>query len=122
MQYFVNASSGNDANTGLERTVALKTIQKAIDKASSGDVICVADGTYSPIRCDWAKPITIQSENGPERTTINGGRTSQCAWLGYGSEEGAKSQLVGFTLERGKATEGGGARGGILRSRRCDTY
>ncbi len=45
--YFVRPD-GSDANTGLGNTTALafKTIQKAIDTASSGDTVYVASGTY----------------------------------------------------------------------------
>lgn len=45
--YYVNASTGNDNNSGTSSSSALLTIQKALDKASvPGDIILVAPGTY----------------------------------------------------------------------------
>lgn len=45
--YYVNAATGNDANTGTSPSSALLTIQKALDKASSpGDIILVTAGSY----------------------------------------------------------------------------
>lgn len=45
--YYVNASTGNDGNSGTSPSSALLTIQKALDKASvAGDIILVSAGTY----------------------------------------------------------------------------
>lgn len=45
--YYVNAATGNDANSGTSAGSALLTIQKALDKASSpGDIILVSAGIY----------------------------------------------------------------------------
>jgi len=44
--YFVNAASGNDANTGLSDGAAKATIQAAVDIAASNDIIYVRAGTY----------------------------------------------------------------------------
>lgn len=66
--YYVNASTGDDGNTGLSPGTAFATIQRAIDAAASLDigvydvVINVADGTYAPIalkRCVGAGKIYI---------------------------------------------------------------
>jgi nitrous oxidase accessory protein NosD len=45
--WFVNATTGNDANNCLTLATACKTIQAAINKASAGDTINVAAGTYN---------------------------------------------------------------------------
>ena len=45
--WFVNSTTGNDANDCLSATTACKTIQAAINKASAGDTINVAAGTYN---------------------------------------------------------------------------
>ncbi|MEP6466514.1 MAG: T9SS type A sorting domain-containing protein [Parafilimonas sp.] len=64
--YYVNAATGNDANTGTSSSNALLTIQKALDKASSpGDIILVAPGIYKQ-NLTWkfsgttASKITLQ--------------------------------------------------------------
>ncbi len=45
--YYVNAATGNDANTGTSLVDALLTIQKGLDKATTpGDIILVSAGTY----------------------------------------------------------------------------
>jgi hypothetical protein len=43
----VNSTTGNDANDCLSPATACKTIQAAINKASGGDTINVAAGTYN---------------------------------------------------------------------------
>jgi hypothetical protein len=47
--YYVNASTGSDSNTGLSTSVPLKTIQAALNKTTEGAAatINVAAGTYS---------------------------------------------------------------------------
>lgn len=45
--YFVNAATGNNANTGLSDGAAKATIQAAVDIAASNDVIYVRTGTYT---------------------------------------------------------------------------
>ncbi|MBS1747638.1 MAG: right-handed parallel beta-helix repeat-containing protein [Bacteroidetes bacterium] len=45
--YYVNASTGNDANNGTSASTPFLTVQKALNTASSpGDIILVAPGTY----------------------------------------------------------------------------
>ncbi len=45
--YYVNAATGNDANTGVYASSPFKTVQKGLDKANvAGDVILVSPGTY----------------------------------------------------------------------------
>ena len=98
---------------GLHVPGVYSTIQAAIDDASDGDTIWVADGQYSGdgnIDIDFkAKAITVISENGPENCIID------CDYRGRGfdfhSGEDQNSVLDGFTIINGYAGElGGGIR------------
>jgi predicted outer membrane repeat protein len=55
-------------------TCGYSSIQKAVNAASSGDEISIADGTYNLIRGELSieKSLTLQGA-GPERTILNGG-------------------------------------------------
>jgi len=98
---------------------AATNIQVAIDVASDGDTVWVADGIYATggkvmagdltNRIAVDKPILVRSLNGPHATTIqgawhasstNGFGAVRCAWLTNGAT------LSGFTL-RGGATRSG---------------
>ena len=95
------------------------TIQGAIDSASNGDVVVVADGTYAGLgnkNLDFGgRAITVRSANGPESTTID------CEEYGRGfyfhNGEGATSVVDGFTITNGFIgdTTSGAATGGAIR-------
>jgi hypothetical protein len=44
--YYVNASNGSNRNDGTSPATAIKDLQKAINIADEGSVICVAEGNY----------------------------------------------------------------------------
>ena len=92
------------------------TIQAAIDVAIGGDVVLVADGTYSGagnVNLDFlGKAITVTSENGPDETQINGQSTSRAFYFHNGEDQ--LSILDGFTIKSGYSVNYGG---GIF----CDT-
>lgn len=111
--------------SGLSHADTLKvpgkyaTIQAGINAAVNGDVILVADGTYSGIGnkdLDFhGKAITVQSESGPHKTIID------CQGAGRGvffhSGEGASSRFIGFTIKNGYVDGNspyGGKGGGIF--------
>lgn len=88
------------------------TIQAAIDVSIDGDIVLVADGTYSgPGNRDinyGGRAITVRSANGPEATVID------CEDLGRGFEflqrEGPESTLEGFTITNAYDYFGGAIR------------
>ena len=107
---YVNGTTGDDA-TGERGNPdkPLKTIQKGIDVAVSGeDTVLVADGTYTGLgnkNLDFkGKNITVKSENGPESTIID------CTNYGRGFyfHSFETATVNGFTIVNGKAEKGGG--------------
>jgi hypothetical protein len=86
------------------------TIQAAVDAALEGDVVLVADGTYTgPGNRDvdfGGKNITVRSANGPAACIIDcqtGGRG-----FVFQSGESSAAVLEGFTITHGLAWPGGG--------------
>ncbi len=130
-QLFVDAANGDDAGDGLTWATAKQSIQAAIDIAELGAAITVTNGTYAAITATNCF-LTIQSVNGPEATTIQGGLGTRCATLMTWDQFEAfdlddpstwadSVTLNGFTLRGGQPRganfflmNGGGALGGAL--------
>ncbi len=89
------------------------TIQAAINAASSGDVILVADGVYTGSgnnNIDFkGKGITLQSENGPENCVINVNYSGRGFY--FHSGETSTSVLSGFTISNGLVNKYSTAKG-----------
>lgn len=84
----------------------VNTIQEAIDRAPSGSVILVSEGTY-PERIDFhGKALALKSESGPANTTIDGGDAGSA--VTFETAEGPQSILDGFTVKNGRAVSRGG--------------
>jgi fibro-slime domain-containing protein len=83
------------------------TIQDAIDGASDGDIIEVPSGTYTENIQFNEMQITLTSTNpgDPGATTINGGGTGSVLTFDAGD---ADSEVIGFTITNGNASDGGG--------------
>ena len=88
------------------------TIQSAIDAAENGDIVLVADGTYSGSGNSdiefLGKAITVMSENGFENTTINCNRENRGFY--FHNYEDSLSKVDGFTIKGGFESLGGGIR------------
>jgi hypothetical protein len=80
------------------------SIQAAIDVAVPGDVVLVADGTYSG-NLLVQKAITIKSENGADHCVIDCAGSSRGFTFSGTAASGAV--LRGFTITGGKAVSGG---------------
>lgn len=112
--WYVDATNGNDENSGMSWETALATIQSAVDKTASGDDVLVNDGTYSPFRlAKDSYPVTylalnVRSVNGPYKTIIECG-LGEGVVLGngydyptYGSGfHGPNGTIEGFTIRGG---------------------
>jgi len=86
------------------------TIQGGINLAANGDVVMVAQGTYTGVgnrNINFnGKNITVVSENGPQATIVD----CQNSGLGFQflSNETTAAVLDGFTITNGTANKGAG--------------
>jgi Right handed beta helix region/Fibronectin type III domain len=90
------------------------TIQSAIDAAAAGDTVLVAAGTYFENINFHGKAITVDSDQGPEVTIIDGNLAGPV--VTFWSGEGRASMLRGFTLQRGDGSIGYGGGGVRIQS------
>ncbi len=85
------------------------TLQAALDAATTGDVVLVADGIYTGpgnrgLEFD-GKNITLRSENGPATCIIDCRRQDRAFYVH--DEEGPSCLIEGFTIINGSASNGG---------------
>ena len=132
--YYVDATSGDDANTGTTWGSAKKSIQAAVDLTVDTDVVMVSNGVYntggrvSPgaaltNRLCISNAITVRSVNGPTKTIIKGSpdpcsgscgpgavrgvyMTNACTLKGFLITGGFTDDRLGFYCDR----SGGGAK------------
>ena len=138
-EWFVDAARPDDTGDGLSWATAKRTIQAAVNAASAGDVVWVADGLYAegttaspggslPCRVVLTKALTISGTNANAQVLIAGvkdpsgdGRGANAVRCVYMST-GVLAHLIltnGFVLTTGSAAvdlDGGGvyATGGFL--------
>lgn len=82
------------------------SIQAGIAAAQKGDSIIVAPGTYFENINFLGKTITVKGDQGAEMTFIDGRRIDTT--VRFENREGPDTILEGFTIENGKADQGGG--------------
>lgn len=115
---YVNVDSPGPAAPYASWSTAATTVQDAVDLASAGELILVADGLYQTgeravsgtmtVRVAVTKPLTVSSVSGPSVTYIvgrgpNGPTAMRCVNLANGA------MLVGFTLTNGATRTSGNA-------------
>jgi parallel beta-helix repeat protein len=61
--YYVNATTGNNSNTGLSTEKALKTLQRAADKTVAGDTVFVMNGTYVK-DYSYSSDVVVETSSG----------------------------------------------------------
>jgi serine protease len=83
------------------------TIQEGINSAVNGDTVLVAPGTYFERIAFHGKAITVQSEQGPAVTIIDG-RHNFGSVVTFQFGETPASRLSGFTIQNGRASFGAG--------------
>jgi len=103
--YFVNASTGNDANNGTASGTAFKTITHALSVATNTDVINVAAGTYNKTLGEtfpltMVSGVTLTGTAGALTTIINASdinnnRVFDCI------SNSASTIIQGFTITDG---------------------
>ena len=104
----------SDADGMLHVPSEYPTIQAAIDIAFNGEMVIVADGTYTgPGNRDidfLGKAITVKSANGPENCIIdpNGSEADGHRGFYFHNGEDPDSILDGFTIKKGYIIGSGG--------------
>jgi hypothetical protein len=91
------------------------TIQSAITAAQPGDIVLLADGTYTGVgnvNLDFGgKSITVTSQNGAAKTIIDCQRNA-ARGVYFHSGEGAAAKLQGVTIQNGFSNGLSSSRGG----------
>src|SRR5262245_58439229 len=82
------------------------SLQQAIDAAAGGDTVLVSPGTYVENITFRGKLITVESEQGPTVTVIDGGAAGSVAT--FTSGETRSAVLHGFTIRNGRSSFSGG--------------
>ena len=109
---YVSVRSPNPVPPYLTWDTAATNFQDAVDAVFTGGAVWVTNGVYQTggrafygqetNRVMVAKPLTVQSVNGPAVTLIDGGGVMRCIYLIGGTA------LSGFTLTNGAVSGDGG--------------
>src|SRR6185503_9299538 len=87
---------------------AAHTVQEAVDAASDGDTVLVAEGEYLLTnQVTVAKGIFLRSDAGPSQTILNGQNSVRCLWV-----SNSVAVVDGFAMRAGGSDESGA--GGVF--------
>jgi len=113
--HYVTTNNATPVAPYLSWATAATNIQDAVDAAFAGGTVVVSNGLYptgaqvaldgSTNRVAIAKPLVLQSANGPVVTAIDGGGAMRCLYLTN------HVSVTGFTLQNGHEISGGGVWG-----------
>ncbi len=99
--WYVNAATGNDANDCQSPTTACKTIGGAVGKATDGDTITVAAGTYT--ETNTLNKSLIITGAGIDQTVVDGNASGTIFTIDLGKTV----SISGMTLKNGSSGVGG---------------
>lgn len=97
--YYVDPVVGNDANAGTVIGAPKRSIQAAVDAAASGDIVNLANGTYSPVGAvagyfvNINKSLTIQGAS-TAGTIIDGTLANYITTSNYGLRAAANDVTI----------------------------
>jgi hypothetical protein len=100
--YHVDRSGGSDYNSGLSRSDAFATIQRAVDEAWDGDTVMVWPGVYREQVALSNKAITLQSADDAAVVTTSSGFA-----FSFESAEGSNCVLRNFVITGCNDSDGG---------------
>lgn len=102
------AKTGNNANSCLTPAAPCSTIGVVIDRASPGDIINIAAGTYNE-NLGLAKNLSLVGA-GSDVTIIDGGDLGSVITILIAEGGGTTVSISGMTIQNGDADLGGGIR------------
>jgi len=105
--WFVDARNGSNGFFGLSSATPKRTIQAAVNAASSGDCIIISGGIYYE-NVTLSKPLTLVSHD-PAVAVIDGRHAGDCLVI---AENAAGSVVDGLVFTHGAPTNGGNKYGG----------
>ena len=105
--WFVDARNGSNGFSGLSSATPKRTVQAAVNAASSGDCIIISGGIYYE-NVTLSKPLTLVSHD-PAVAVIDGRHAGHCLVI---AENAAGSVVDGLVFTHGAPTNGGNKYGG----------
>src|SRR6185295_9706947 len=105
---YVSQTCPNPTPPYTTRDTAAHTIQEAVDAASDGDTVLVAEGEYRlSAQVTINKAIILRSVAGASQTSLDGQWGTRCLWI-----SNSFAVVDGLTMYAGRSDESGG--GGVF--------
>ena len=102
---YVVSPTGDDANTGLGREQALRTLQAGVDRLRPGDTLLIREGTYRetvtfPRSGTAEAPITVKRHRG--ETVVISGCDPITGWTVHDAEKGIWKAPMAWDVGKGR--------------------